>query len=184
LADKAAGTVLGVAEAVAGSDGGSELIDPPVGVVFGPRPDCSAVQVLARVPAGETAGCWALTPDRLAWLSVQEPEAEPGEFRGLLSGALKFGRGAARFARDLAMNQPEHEPGVPVPVPRVLSQLEIGRSEITEITTHQRKFGKDYKWHKPWYLRVRLSDGSGFDLGRSKEEFRVQRALALVQGRI
>ncbi|GAA2345394.1 hypothetical protein GCM10009854_22790 [Saccharopolyspora halophila] len=179
---KAAGTVLGVAEAVAGSDGGSELIDPPVGVVFGPGPDCSAAHALSRVPENERAGCWVLTPDRLGWASIREEAAEPEESQGLLGGAMRFGRGAAKFARDLATQQPDHEPGVAVPVPRASPQLEIARSEIVEISAHQRKFGNGYKWHKPWYLRVRLSDGSGFDLGRSEDESRAQRAVAMARG--
>lgn len=184
VAGKAAGTVLGVAEAVVGSNGGSELLDPPVGVVFGPIPDSSAVQALSRVPADERDGCWVLTPDRLAWTSIREEAAAPDESRGLLGGAVRFGRGAAKFARDLATQQPDHEPGVAVPVPRASAQLEISSSEIVEIRAHQRKFGNGYKWHEPWYLRVRLSDGSGFDLGRSSEESRARRAVEMARGRV
>ncbi|SFT06677.1 hypothetical protein [Saccharopolyspora flava] len=182
--DKAAGVVAGLAEAAAGASGGSDFSDPPANVVFGGGEDCAAVEQLSRVPGDALVGCWVLTPQRFAWLtfSAEQREEEPSP-QGLLGGALRFGKGAVKFAQELAANKAEHEPGVPVPVPQVRTWLEIERSAITEISAQRRDLGRGFKY-KPWYLRVTLTDGSGVDVCRTREQERVQRLLDMSHGKI
>jgi hypothetical protein len=181
--DRAVGAVAGIAEAAAGASGGSDFTDPPANVVFGGAPDCMAIEELSRVPADARAGCWVLTPQRLAWLNFGADHDEDGEPQGLLGGALRFGRGAVKLAQELATTKTEHEPGVPVPVPQVTSRLEIERGAITEISVQRRDLGRGYKY-KPWYLRVKLTDGSGVDVCRSHEQSQVQRILDMSHGKI
>jgi hypothetical protein len=184
----AAGGILGgIFDAATGGDADSDLKDPPSGVVFGPSPNCLAVLQLSRIPPQVDRGCWVLTPQRLAWLTFRDEGAEAEEATGLLGGALKFGKGAMKFARDvrdIVTSKPQYEPGVAVPVPTVTAHVEIPRPAIADIGAHQRKLGLGYAIRKPWYVRVQFTDGSGIDLCPSREEKPVQRLVAMSHGKI
>ncbi|MEB3367562.1 hypothetical protein R4I43_09090 [Saccharopolyspora sp. S2-29] len=183
VGDEAAGAVARIAEAAAGASGGSDFSDPPANVVFGDSAGCTAVELLSQVPADAALGCWVLTPQRFAWLTFSADQSADDQSEGLFGGALRFGRGAVKFAQELATSKTEHEPGVPVAVPQVTPRLEIERAAITEISVQRRDLGRGYKY-EPWYLRVRLADGSGVDVCRSQEQSQVQRLLDMSHGKI
>ncbi|MBB5152749.1 hypothetical protein [Saccharopolyspora phatthalungensis] len=189
--DAVGGVLGGVFDAVTGGDTDSDLKDSPPSVLFGPGPNCMAVAKLSRLPTGEDRACWVLTSHRLGLLTFHdaaEPEAgEAEESAGLLGGALKFGKGAMKFARDvrdIVASKPEYEPGVAVPVPQASAHLEIQRPAIADIGAHQRKLGRGYQTGKPWYLRVQFTDGSGIELSPSPKEKPLQRLVAMSHGKI
>lgn len=190
IGDAAGGALLGMADAAVSGASSSDLLDAPEGYVFGPGPECTATSELSRVPADERCGCWVLTPNRLAWATFRDaPNGEAGDDDGggFLGGALKFGRGAVRFAkdvRDIVASKPRYQPGVPVPLPEVRVHLEIPRSSIAEVTAHHRKLGRGYKKGKAWYLRIGLTDGSGVDIAPRYEESQMRRLVAMSRGEI
>ncbi|MGW5647152.1 hypothetical protein ACWEV3_41210 [Saccharopolyspora sp. NPDC003752] len=190
IGDAAGGVLGGVFDAVTGGDTDSDLKTWPAGVVFGPAPDCMAVAELSRIPAEAVHGFWVLTSHRLSWLTFQEvveEAAEAEESKGVLGGALKFGKGAMKFARDvrdIVASKPEYEPGVAVPVPAASAHLEIQRPAIADVSAYQRKLGRGYTSNKAWYLRVQFTDGSGIEISPSRDEKPAQRLAAMSHGRI
>ena len=179
------GGILSVVDAA--MDGDDDGSDYPPGFLTGPAPDCAAVREFARVPASAKDGFWVLTPHRLARLTTRFPVEADEEDGSWLGGAMRFGKGALKFARevgDIVTSKPEHEPGVPVPVPDVSEHAVIDRSLLAGFEAYQRKLGRAYLTSKAWYLRIRFTDGSAMEISPNYGGDPVQRLVAMSEGRL
>ncbi|MFI5612459.1 hypothetical protein [Amycolatopsis sp. NPDC051903] len=165
LADFAGGVVdAALSDEDSGSSGTAQ--GPPAVVVFGDRPGLLA-ESLVR---GSGASLWALTTARLVLLRVvvaPEPVEEPE--KSLLGKAIGFGRGVARFGKDVAeivtdrrKTYGDNHEGEPVARKDFEVAAELPRARITGFAVAQRD-------RKPG-LRMSLVDGSGFDLRFGADE--------------
>ncbi|GAA2802782.1 hypothetical protein [Saccharopolyspora taberi] len=179
------GGILNVVDAVMDDDGGDDHKDYPPGFLSGPAAECAAIAEYSRAAAVARHGFWVLTPHRLARLAPHVPAAEPEEPEG--SWARRFGKGALKFARDvgdIVASKPEHEPGVPVPLPEIREHAVIDRRLLAGFDAHQRKLGREYTTSRAWYLRIRFTDGSAMEISPHRDEEAVRRLVAMSEGRL
>ncbi|QRP45844.1 hypothetical protein [Amycolatopsis sp. FDAARGOS 1241] len=165
LADFAGGVVdAALSDEDSGSSGTTQA--PPAVVVFGDRTGLLA-ESLVR---GSGTALWVLTTARLVLLRVvvpPEPVEEPE--KSLLGKAVGFGRGLAKFGKDVAeliadrsKTFGENREGEPVARKDFEVAAELPRAQITGFAVARRG-------RKPG-LRVSLVDGSGLDLRFGAEE--------------
>ncbi|WP_326567627.1 hypothetical protein VSH64_38255 [Amycolatopsis rhabdoformis] len=142
--------------ALSSEDSGSNgtVVAPPGVVVLGDRPGLVA-EGLAR----SGAALWALTTSRLVLLrAVVTPEPEPAPETSLLGKAIGFGRGMAKFGKDVAeivadrrKTYGTNREGEPVARREFEVAAELPRAQITGFTVAHG-------------LHMSLVDGSGFEL--------------------
>ncbi|MEV4595993.1 hypothetical protein AB0K15_01155 [Amycolatopsis sp. NPDC049253] len=159
LADFAGGAVDAALSSEDSGSGGSVAPEPAV-VVFGDHTGMAA-EGLVR---GSRASLWALTSARLVLLRVvvaPEPAEEPE--KSLLGKAMGFGRGMAKFGKDVAeivtdrrKTYGANREGEPVALREFEVAASLPREQIAgfAVASRDRKPG----------LRMSLVDGSGLDL--------------------
>ncbi|MGA6165876.1 hypothetical protein [Amycolatopsis magusensis] len=154
-----------VSELLGGSDEGSDKPPPADVLVSGPAPDCLAHRYLRDLPSISRVllRLWVLTPDRLVVLTERPPVVEeaPEPAQSLLGKASRFGKGLAKFGKDVAAivadNRTkfgDNREGEPVAPKEFLPAVEIPAAQIADASTTARG------------VRVSLVDGSGFEFVR------------------
>lgn len=155
-----------------GRDEGSQGPDFLDILIFGPDPECMAVQAVQpwrkkQLPGWEDIhGSWVLTPQRLAWLvdvevvrklAKMQDKGKPG-----LTGNLV--RATAGVVVDVATAFADDFPaGKPVELPELEAGVEIPREAFRSVEVlfdHTRHATE----HEHCYLQVVLTDGSGLRL--------------------
>lgn len=153
-----------------GSEGpsGPEFLDM---LVFGPGPECMAVQAIQpwrrkQLPGWEDIhGTWVLTPQRLAWLvdseivrklADQEEKGKPGLTNNLVRATAGLVVDVAKAFVD------DHPAGKPVEFRAVEAGVEIPREALRSVSVVDRGLGMGEL--ESCYLQIVLADGSGMRL--------------------
>ncbi|MEU0536939.1 hypothetical protein [Amycolatopsis tolypomycina] len=155
-----------VLEAIAGGDdSGSDKPPPPQVIAFGDRAGVLAHEFLRGLPArAAIQRLWVLTRARLLVLDapVPPPEPAPEAEKSLLGKAIGFGRGVAKFGKDVAeiltdrtKTYGENREGEPIGLREFVPVAELPGARIARVDRAKRG-------RKP-VLRVSLVDGSGLD---------------------
>ncbi|WP_235191132.1 hypothetical protein [Amycolatopsis rifamycinica] len=155
-----------VLEAIAGGDdSGSGKPPPPQVIAFGDRAGVLAHEFLRGIPPrAAIQRLWVLTPARLLVLDapVPPPEPAPEPEKSLLGKAVGFGRGVAKFGKDVAgiltdrtKTYGENREGEPIGLREFTPVAELPGPRIARVDRAKR--GREP------VLRVSLVDGSAFD---------------------
>lgn len=170
-----------VLEAIAGGDdSGSDKAPPPQVIAFGDRAGVLAHEFLRGLPPrAAIQRLWVLTPARLLVLDapVPPPEPAPAPQKSLLGKAIGFGRGVAKFGKDVAeiltdrtQTYGENREGEPIGLREFTPVAELPAARIARVDQAKRS-------RKP-VLRVALVDGSGLDFLEERTALKLETTTA------
>jgi hypothetical protein len=146
-----------------GDDSGPDRPPPPQVIAFGDRAGVLAHEFLRAVPvSAPIRRLWVLTAQRLVVLDEPVPVVEPEPEKSLLGKAVGFGRGVAKFGKDVAeiltdrtKTYGDNREGEPIAPREFVPVAELPAARIARVDVAQRG-------RKP-VLRMSLVDGSGVD---------------------
>jgi hypothetical protein len=168
-------------EAIAGGDdSGSDKPPPPQVIAFGDRAGVLAHEFLRGIPLrAAIERLWVLTPARLLVLDarVPPPEPAPEPAKSVLGKAIGFGRGVAKFGKDVAeiftdrtRTYGTNREGEPIGLREFVPVAELPGARIARVERAKRG-------RKP-VLRVSLVDGSGLDFAEERWSVKLETKTA------